>query len=93
MGRKDREAIDKKIAAGEEKERKEKMKKRKAEWKKEKTSFLDKLKHKILAILPLVFFALQIISGRLFLTLFIFAKMRLFFSPFFYFGFHFYFFK
>lgn len=39
MGRKDREAINKKIAEGEERQRKAEMKKKKAEWKKERTSF------------------------------------------------------
>lgn len=39
MGKRDQEAINKKIAEGEERERKEKMKKKKAEWKKERTSF------------------------------------------------------
>ena len=39
MGKRDREAINKKIAEGEERERKAEMKKKKAEWKKERTSF------------------------------------------------------
>ena len=39
MGRKDQEAIQKKIAEGVERQRKEEMKKKKAEWKKERTSF------------------------------------------------------
>ena len=39
MGRKDQEAIQKRIAEGVERQRKEEMKKKKAEWKKERTSF------------------------------------------------------